>query len=110
MERGEGIVYKVPEGSKYVIDMNFFKDLESFSASCSTAIINNKEYLLHNEISFSFKITENKEIDIIGGRHIGTSDFTFSKEEGDNCEEYVEDFHPGLLSQLKEKLKEMKYL
>ena len=105
----KGIVYSVPKDAIYNVDMKHFYEDEKFCATCNTAIINGKEYLLHNEVSFSFKLVDGK-IDILNGWHIGTEDFTFSKEEGDDCEKYIEDYHPGLLKQLKDKLKELEYI
>lgn len=108
VEKGEGIVYSIPATVQYRIAVQ--KRLnENFVAMCHSAIINGKLFTLHNEISFTFKINDG-EIDVIGGWHVGTTDFTFSKEEGDNCEEYIEEYHPGLIEQLKNKLKELKYL
>lgn len=109
MEKGEGIVYSVPKTVKYEITVQEIPEHKNFTAMCQTAIINGKSYTLHNEITFTFKIIDGK-IDVVWGWHTGTEDFTFSKEEGDNCEEYIEDYHPGMLKQLKKKLKEMKYL
>jgi hypothetical protein len=109
MEKGEGIVYSVPKNVQYEITVQEIPEHKNFTAMCQSAIINGKSYSLHNEITLTFKIIDGK-IDVVWGWHIGTEDFTFSKEEGDNCEEYVEDYHPGLLNQLKTKLKEMEYL
>ncbi len=109
MEKGEGIVYSVPKTVQYDISIQEIPENKNFTGMVQEAMINGKKYLLHNEISFTFKIVDGK-VDIISGWHMGTQDFTFSKEEGDNCEEYIEDYHPGLLKQLNTKLKEMGYI
>jgi hypothetical protein len=107
----KGIVYKTsPETTIYDVSVNYSTESKKFYAECSTAHINGKEYLLHNEVSFGFILNDKKEIEVTGGWHIGTEDFTFSKEEGDDCEKYIEDYHPGLLKQLKDKLKELEYI
>jgi hypothetical protein len=77
----KGIVYSVPKNVIYNVDMKYANEEKIFYAECNTAFINGKEYLLHNEVSFSFKLNDKKEIEVIGGWHIGTEDFTFSKEK-----------------------------
>ena len=108
MEEGKGIVYSVPKTVLYDISVQEIPEFKTFTGMVQTAIIDGKKFLLHNEVSFTFKIVDGK-VDIINGWHTGTEDFTFSKAEGDNCEEYIEEYNPGLLKQLNAKLKEKGY-
>ena len=83
----------------YIIDLYNDGKQDIFFASCNKAMVNGVAKLIHNEISFSFTLSDGK-IDIIEGWHIGTEAFTFSKKDGDDCRYYVDYYNPGLLDQL----------
>lgn len=103
------IVYSVPKNAQYEITVQEIPEYKNFTGICQRVIMDGKSYPLHDEITFTFKIIDGK-VDVVWGWHIGTVDFTFSKEKGDNCGNYIENYFPGLLDQLNTKLKEMKYL
>ena len=96
-------VYYTDNTVKYVICLHGDED-HGYFASCNEAIINGEKKLLHNEVDFDFKMEDGK-MHIFGGSHIGTEDFDFSEEEGDDCEHYIEFYHPGLLDQVKEMIR-----
>ena len=102
-------IYLVPKNAQYEIDVQKMSDDENFTATCKSAIINGKSYSLYNKITFTFKLIDSK-VDIVCCRHTGTVNIDFFKEDGDDCNEIIEKFHPGLLNQLNIKLKEMKYI
>ena len=102
-------IYLVPNGAQYEIDVQEMSDKENFTATCKSVIINGKSYTLYNKITFTFKLIDSK-VDIVCCRHTGTVNIDFFKEDGDDCNEIIEKFHPGLLVQLYIKLKEMKYI
>ena len=91
-------VYRTDESVKYIVNLN--QTDNAFYADCSKAIIGGEEKLLHNEVGVSF-IIDNNEIHVTSGWHIGTEDFEFSENDGDDCNAYVEYYHPGLLKQIK---------
>ena len=93
-------VYATNKSAKYVINLN--KADNSYYADCSTAIIDGEEKMLHNEVGFSFIKNDDGSLHVTDGWHIGTEDFDFSENEGDDCAYYVEYYHPGLLDQVKE--------
>lgn len=84
---------------KYVLKISEYEGVNN--CECKQAIDDNgKIKLLHNEVSFNFKKICGK-LSVTDGWHIGTESFGFSKAEGDNCENCIEHYHPGLLEQLK---------
>lgn len=92
-------VYATNSDTKYLFNLN--QTDNAYYADCSEAEIRGEKKLLHNEVGFSF-VLEDDEIHVIEGWHIGTEDFDFSEDEGDDCNYYVEHYHPGLLRQVKE--------